>query len=644
MNKKKDPNSKKSDESTLAEDLSSAPQSEPLPAGFEETARQRFEKLTKPEISFDQYLIQQKIEFQRQRAIANNPPLAYKPTIGTITPCGNGDFEQALDPAEWQGAYGLLPGFYGLPSTSPINLGNFTSGIVSGGITDGWSNTLPLAHQSWVAAGSDPYVGIPTTAPAPGCSGPSFGAVRIGNAVNGYGCELLSKTFVVTPAVSIIKFWYAVVLQNPGNPFPTHPPSDQPFFWVRVTDASGNIIPGAFDFGSGSDKVVADSANPFFKKITGADGQLIVYKDWSCAQIDLSTHVGKQVTIEFVTGDCEQGGHWGYAYIDRFCGDCECSPTGNITYNCEASTHCGTGQICFDYSLPTTTDSSGSPITGSVTITLGIYQNGALLTQLSSPKLTSGSSYCFNITPASIPGINAALGGFDFVATGAFEITANNTTINLGHILVGAPPEGITPGKNNDYQIACKTCEEIERDQNAYLSKECAHKVNFLSPTSCDCPDSSAKTKGGCHCDCVSVKLPDIKPCIAVAWGDSPCDCLETDDVEVLCVTVCNCYSNVTFNDLTIGHIQITDMAGNPVANLPDGTPSVQIFPSGPICFGDIGPCKGRNQPSCVSRELVLYTRGAIGKDYKLSFEGVCFTVSHHFQSEECFVVKLCQD
>ena len=33
----------------------------------------------------------------------------------------------------------------------------------------------------------------------------------------------------------------------------------------------------------------------------------------------------------------------------------EFEPTtpGNITYNCEASTHCGPGRLCFDYSLPT---------------------------------------------------------------------------------------------------------------------------------------------------------------------------------------------------------------------------------------------------------------------------------------------------
>ena len=118
-----------------------------------------------------------------------------------------------------------------------------------------------------------------------------------------------------------------------------------------------------------------------------------------------------------------------------------------------------------------------------------------------------------------------------------------------------------------------------------------------------------------CHCNCVAVEFPDIHPCISVTWGDSACDCIETDDVEVACIKVCNCYSNVTFSELSIAQILVTDLAGNPVPNLPDGTPSVEVLPSGSICFGDVPPCKGDNQPSCVSRELVIYTRGAIGKE-----------------------------
>ncbi|MEA2204865.1 MAG: hypothetical protein QOE77_1641 [Blastocatellia bacterium] len=614
---------KKNDESGRNKGTESKPDGEAivdsimqLPADFEAKVRQLFEKVKQAEISFEQHLEHEKNKFHRLAALERNPALIYQRAAATMTPCGNGDLEQSLDPAEWQGAYGSLP----LNAVNPFS--SFTAGILGGPI--GNANS----HQTWVAAGTDPNVGIPTTAQG------SAGAVRIGNNIPGCGCELLSKTFVVTPTSSTIIFWYAVVMQNPLG----HDTTIQPFFWVRVTDAAGNIVPGAFDFGNGSDKLSADKTNPFFQTIVVGQ-EPIVYKDWSCAQIDLTTQIGNQVTVEFVTADCGACGHWGYAYIDSFCGDCKGSPTGDISYNCEASTHCGDGKVCFDYSLPTVKDPKGNITTGSVTITLDIYQNGVLLTQLTSPTLTGGSSYCFNVVPGSIPGINAALGGFDLTATGAFAMGG----LNLGHIKVGSAPDGIEPGQNNDYQIACKTCAEIEQEQNKFLSKQCGHKVNLLPRISCRCPNSP-RDKGDCHCDCVAVTLPEIKPCISVAWGDSRCDCMETDDVEVLCITVCNCYSNVTFNDLTIGQIRITDMAGNPVPVLPDGTPSVRVIPSGPICFGDIGPCKGKNKPDCVSRELVLYTRGAVGQEYRLSFEGVCFNVSHEFQSEECFVVTLCQD
>jgi hypothetical protein len=610
-----------------------------FPADFEKKARQRYEKIAKPETSFEKYLEHEKSEFQRLKAMEADPSQKYQPTIGTKTPCGNGDFEESLDPNEWQGAYGTFPS-PGNPNDPPgvtINFGSLTTGILVGPLNAGMDGVLASqAHQTWVPAGVDPVVGIPTTAPG------SSGAVRIGNVRSLRGVDLLSKTFVVTAAKSIINFWYAVVFQNPQEPR-----SAQPFFWVRVTDALGNIIPGAFDFGSGSDMLVADPTNPFFQSQMGTTypnvtipGEKLLFKNWTAAQIDLSAQVGNQVTIEFVTADCGGHGHFGYAYIDRFCGDAKGSPTGNLTYNCEASSHCGPGQICFDYELPVVKDPKGTIITGAVILTLSIYQNGVQLAQISSPKLTSGTSFCFPITPASITGINLGAGGFDFVATGAFSI--GNTS--LGHIKVGTAPEGITPGKNNDYQIACKTCEEIKAEQEAYLGKSCAHKVNVLPRTSCDCPESGALDGGDCRCRCVAVKFPDIKPCISVKWGDSECDCMETDDVEILCVTVCNCYSNVTFNDLSIGHIKITDTAGNPVPTLPDGTPSVQIIPSGPICFGDIPPCKEGNHPGCVSREVVLYTRGAIGKDYRVSFEGVCFNVTHEFQSKQCFILKLCQD
>lgn len=394
----------------------------PLPRDFEEKAKKRFAKFERPEVAFKHFHECEKQEFQRLAQLETDPTLKYAPGLPTMTPCGNGDFDKGLNPSEWQGAFGTLP----LSAVHPF--ANFTAGLYPGtGIHDFNS------HQTWVGAGVDPIVGIPLTAQG------SAGAVRIGNAVNLYGCELLSKTFTVTAAQSLIKFWYAVVVEDPG-----HPPAIQPFFWVRVVDtASDTVIPGAFDFGNGSDILVSNTQNPFFQQVKGTD---VIYKDWSCGQINLSSQIGKSVTIQFVTGDCGAGGHYGYAYVDNFCGTCAGSPEGNITFDAAGSSKCGPGNLCFNYELP-----KSRAGTGTVTITLSIYQNGVLMTQMTSPTLTSGSNYCFAITPSTMP-LNPSLEGFDFVATGAFAI--GNTT--LAPMSVGAAPDGVVPGQNNDYQVACK--------------------------------------------------------------------------------------------------------------------------------------------------------------------------------------------
>lgn len=143
--------------------------------------------------------------------------------------------------------------------------------------------------------------------------------------------------------------------------------------------------------------------------------------------------------------------------------------------------------------------------------------------------------------------------------------------------------------------------------------------------------------------ECVTAELPKLEPCISIAWGDSSCDCFETDDVEIICVTICNCYSNVTFKNLSFSAIYVTDANGAAVAVLPDGTPSVQIIPLGPVCFGDIPPCKD-GKGGCVSREFTIRTRGAKSGGYKIQIAGICFDVALHFDVSACFKLELCKD
>jgi hypothetical protein len=663
-----------------------------LPADFEQKAREQFDSINCPlKKDFPQFLKTAEGEFMRRQAVLNNPQTAYKPALGSMTACGNGDFELAVNPAEWQGASGALAGqAFGaanVPSalSAPFPFSAFTSGLAPGPITS------VNAHHTWVGAGTDPNVPISTTA-----SG-SAGAVRLGNqmGIGGNTCSVLSKTFIVSPANAYVTFWYAVVMKC------RHSAAS---FVVRVTDLAGNPVPGAFAFGGGTNHLTFDFNDKTWGILPGPpeEGQEIFYKDWTCAQIDLSTKVGQAVTVEFIVADC-QAERGAYAYIDNFCGTCKGSPTGSISYDCKDSQHCGKGSICFDYELPhivVKDPATGQlvTLTGAVVITLDILQGGVVIHTLSSGPLTTGSRYCFAVDPGAIPGINTSLGGFDFTASGSFSITTSGITTQLGTHHMGRAPDGMVLGTNNDYRMACRSCDEIKEQHNAMVSKKCAAKKNTLQSYDCRCPDgswvaggcggssaSSSAGQGDCGCGCGcggggsgsgststsasgtaagthhdDAPAPggthdDKDPCrkfntcglapeISVRWGDSACDCLESDDVEVLCITVCNHFSNLSFADFSIGQIIVTEMDGTPVPTLPDGSPSIQFIPSGAVCFGEIGPCvPGRK--NCVTREVVLRTRGAKGgKNYRLSFDGVCFTVQLAAKTEACFVLPICQD
>lgn len=148
---------------------------------------------------------------------------------------------------------------------------------------------------------------------------------------------------------------------------------------------------------------------------------------------------------------------------------------------------------------------------------------------------------------------------------------------------------------------------------------------------------------GACGSKCKEVVLPKMQPCVSITWGQSDCDCFETDDVETAIVTICNCYSNIEFSNVHISYFYITLADGSPVPLLPDGTPSVSITPIGPLCFGDIAPCK-EGETTCISREVTIQTRGAKGGQYTIHVGGICYEVVLRQMHDECFTLNLCQD
>jgi hypothetical protein len=145
---------------------------------------------------------------------------------------------------------------------------------------------------------------------------------------------------------------------------------------------------------------------------------------------------------------------------------------------------------------------------------------------------------------------------------------------------------------------------------------------------------STAICKGCGSPRCEELTLPKIEPCISIHWGDSECDCMEGDDHEALCITVSNCYSNITFSNLRIGYVIVVDENGNLAPNLPDGSPSSWIYPTGPICFGKIDPCVD-GKPGSVSREAMIINRGLPPGKWFVQIGMVCFDVLLNYSVEQ---------
>ena len=192
--------------------------------------------------------------------------------------CPNIGFENG-DLSGWEGETGLC---------CPIGTSN--SGIING------------RHTITSGTGTDPFTNNVVTVVAPG----SNYSARLGNSNVGAEAERMRYTMTVSPDNVLFIYKYAVVLEDPGHPF-----AEQPRFQLRVLDLNGVLIdPICAEY-----TVVSAPTIPGFVSIGG-----IRYKDWTTVGLDLTPFMGQTIQLEFSTGDCAQGGHFGYAYVDASCG------------------------------------------------------------------------------------------------------------------------------------------------------------------------------------------------------------------------------------------------------------------------------------------------------------------------------------
>jgi gliding motility-associated-like protein len=180
--------------------------------------------------------------------------------------------------------------------------GNFDNWKTYVGNTD---NIDTLSVQSFdpyrfaiMSGGYDSISGytIPMVAP-----GGTF-SCRLGNSNVGAEAEKMTYTLNVSEENALFIYKYAIVLEDPG-----HLQEDQPQFEVKILNENGEIM----DPTCGYYQVSAASDIPGFQ-----NNGIIVYKNWTTVGIDLTPYIGQIVTICFITKDCTQGGHFGYAYID----------------------------------------------------------------------------------------------------------------------------------------------------------------------------------------------------------------------------------------------------------------------------------------------------------------------------------------
>ena len=177
------------------------------------------------------------------------------------------------------------------------------------GIINTPANGATPGVHSIMTGGTDPWCPIPVIPPSGGKS------IRLGHsnvtAPNNYKAQRIRQTFQVSSANPSFVYQYAIVLENPS-----HDITDQPYFKIRMLDVNNNDITCAsYDVNSSS----APSIGGFTQITTG--GKIILYKSWSTVTVPLINYIGQNVTIEFTTSDCAQGGHFGYAYVQ-----CLCSP------------------------------------------------------------------------------------------------------------------------------------------------------------------------------------------------------------------------------------------------------------------------------------------------------------------------------
>lgn len=129
-------------------------------------------------------------------------------------------------------------------------------------------------------------------------------SVRVNNDNNNKSISTISQTVNIYNGTSINLAWSAV-LQYADN----HGPADTDNFTILVEDltAATSILSISYN---------ASTAGSTFSSATTTNDGLVYYSGWRTETI--ATTIGNTYRISLLAADCNQGGHYGYVYLDAF--------------------------------------------------------------------------------------------------------------------------------------------------------------------------------------------------------------------------------------------------------------------------------------------------------------------------------------
>jgi len=134
-------------------------------------------------------------------------------------------------------------------------------------------------------------------------------SVRLGDDNIGAEAESIAYEYTVdSTEYDMLILKYAVVLQDPD-----HNITNQPRFTLEILDENNRLIDSTCGFAD-----FYASGDLGWNQVSGNNSNTL-WKDWTTIGIDIAPYHEQTIRIRLTTYDCEEGGHFGYAYFTLNC-------------------------------------------------------------------------------------------------------------------------------------------------------------------------------------------------------------------------------------------------------------------------------------------------------------------------------------